>query len=69
MSESIPDRKGRHLDICLDNSLPVETGGTEEGRRLNRLLARVAGERGLAIGTGSIRVMLRHPEVADHFSL
>ena len=33
MSESIPARKGRHLDIYPDNSLPVETAST----RLNRI--------------------------------
>ena len=113
MSESLPLRKSRHLDICLDATSGVETGttgldgirmlhrsiplidfdqldlateflgyrlalpvmiscmtgGSEEGRRLNRLLAKVAGERKIAFGIGSIRVMISHPEVADHFAL
>jgi len=45
------------------------TGGSDEGRRLNKLLARVAGESRIAIGTGSIRVMLKHPETRSHFLL
>ena len=113
MQESLPDRKRRHLDVCLDESLDVEssdtgldrirlphravpsvnpedvdittdflgtrlkmpvmiscmTGGTDEGHRLNRLLAEIAGRRGLALGTGSFRVMLRHPETMKHFHL
>lgn len=45
------------------------TGGSDEGRRLNRLLARAAEELGIAIGTGSIRVMFRDPTTKDHFTL
>jgi len=113
MSEDLQERKQRHLDICLDRSISVEsgktglseitiphralpeidtdsisigtsflgftlkrpvmiscmTGGTEEGRSLNRMLAGIAGDAGLAIGTGSLRVMLRHPETRSHFEL
>jgi len=113
MGESLVDRKQKHLDVCLDESDPVEsgrtglaeiglphrslpethadridlsteflgyrlklpvmiscmTGGSEDGRRLNRLLAQAAEETGLAIGTGSIRVMLRHPDTKSHFDL
>lgn len=45
------------------------TGGSDEGRKLNRLLVEIAGNRGLAVGTGSMRVMLRHPETRSHFEL
>ena len=45
------------------------TGGTEEGKRLNRLLTQCANDVGFAIGTGSIRVMLRHPERQEDFAL
>ena len=45
------------------------TGGTEEGRQLNRLLARIAGERRIAFGLGSMRVMLRHPEKIGDFAM
>ena len=112
-AESLPRRKTRHLNVCLDECLGVETGvtrldeialphcavprcspgdvrlgtrflgydlalpvmiscmtgGSEEGRRLNRLLAEAAGEHGLAFGLGSIRVMLRHPETKAHFTM
>ena len=113
MSKDLQERKQKHLDICLDRSLCVEsgdtgfsaislphralpeidsgaisletpflgyrlrlpvmiscmTGGSDNGRKLNRLLAGIAGESGLAIGTGSIRVMLRHPETRSHFEM
>lgn len=109
----VQKRKQRHLDICLDKSLEIEsgntgldeisipyrplpeidtrlittkcsflnhalripvmiscmTGGSEKGRKLNRMLARVASEAGIAIGTGSIRVMLHNPETRSHFQL
>lgn len=45
------------------------TGGSDEGRRLNRILADVASQTGIAIGTGSIRVMLQRPETRSHFQL
>jgi len=113
MSDQLQERKQKHLDICLDKSVSVEsgdtrlseislkhralpeihaagvslatgflgymlkmpvmiscmTGGSEEGRHFNNLLARIAGDSGLAIGTGSIRVMLRHTETTSHFEL
>lgn len=106
-------RKQRHLDICLDKALKIEsgnthlgeisipyrplpeidtrlittgcdflnhalripvmiscmTGGSDEGRKLNRILASVASEAKIAIGTGSIRVMLNRPETRSHFQL
>ena len=111
MGEDIRGRKRKHLEICLDESLGVETGetgldaiglrhmtmpgtnpaaidlsteflghrlmlpvliscmtgGSEEGRRLNALLAETAGREGIAIGTGSIRVMIEHPETRPDF--
>jgi len=45
------------------------TGGSEKGRNLNRTLAEVASKAGIAIGTGSIRVMLHHGETRSHFQL
>ncbi len=106
-------RKQKHLDVCLDRALPVDsgntrlsdiqlphralpetdiagislstsflgyelksplliscmTGGSPEGNRLNRLLAEAAGKHGIAVGTGSIRVMLTHPETRSDFEL
>jgi isopentenyl-diphosphate delta-isomerase type 2 len=43
------------------------TGGSEGGFRANRLLASAAGELGIPVGVGSIRVLLSHPELAEHF--
>jgi isopentenyl-diphosphate Delta-isomerase len=45
------------------------TGGTPEARSLNRALAEVAQARGLAMGLGSGRVLLEHPEVQDTFDV
>ncbi len=54
-------------------SMPVfissMTGGSAEGYRVNRLLARVAQESGIPVGTGSIRILFRKPDVIDHFML
>ena len=113
MKTTLPNRKQRHLQVCLDRTIQVEsgntglcsidlprssipriasesvdlstpflgyrlrlpvmiscmTGGSSDGLKLNRLLARSAAEHGLAIGTGSIRVMLHHPETRPHFEL
>jgi len=45
------------------------TGGTQEARRLNRTLAGVAQAHRLAMGLGSGRVLLEHPEVVDTFDV
>jgi len=45
------------------------TGGTDEARRINRNLARVAQELGLALGLGSGRVLLEHPELLSSFAV
>ncbi|HXM53815.1 MAG TPA: type 2 isopentenyl-diphosphate Delta-isomerase [Candidatus Dormibacteraeota bacterium] len=45
------------------------TGGTPEARQLNRTLAEVAQARGLAMGLGSGRVLLEHPEVLGTFDV
>lgn len=43
------------------------TGGIEEGRRINRILAEAAETLGLAMGVGSQRVALLNPDVADTY--
>lgn len=53
------------LPLCISSM----TGGSDAGYRLNAELAEVAAETGIPLGMGSIRVLLRHPELADHFRL
>lgn len=45
------------------------TGGSDEGFRVNRNLARAAGERRIPVGLGSIRVLHRHPELFEQFHI
>jgi len=45
------------------------TGGTDEGARINRRLARVAARHGLAMGLGSARALLEYPETKAHFAV
>ena len=45
------------------------TGGTAEAREINQTLAEVAQSAGLAMGLGSGRVLLEHPEVEDTFDV
>lgn len=45
------------------------TGGSDEGFRVNRDLATVASELGIAVGMGSIRILLERPELIEHFEL
>ncbi|HXW51113.1 MAG TPA: type 2 isopentenyl-diphosphate Delta-isomerase [Candidatus Acidoferrales bacterium] len=58
---------GRTLAVPL--LISCMTGGTEEARRINRNLALVAQDLGLALGLGSGRVLLEHPELIDSFSV
>jgi isopentenyl-diphosphate delta-isomerase len=58
---------GRRLRVPL--LISSMTGGTDEARRINRTLAGVAQEAGLAMGLGSGRVLLEHPEVLDTFDV
>ena len=53
--------------LALPIMISCMTGGSEDGRRLNGILAEAAGRTGIAIGTGSIRVMMEHPETKPHF--
>jgi len=45
------------------------TGGTPEARAINRVLARVAQEHGLAMGLGSARALLEAPQLLDTFAV
>ncbi|MCK5737384.1 MAG: type 2 isopentenyl-diphosphate Delta-isomerase, partial [Spirochaetaceae bacterium] len=59
------------LSYALKSPLMIScmTGGSSEGYILNRILAEAANKHGLAIGTGSIRVLMAHPETRSHFEL
>jgi isopentenyl-diphosphate delta-isomerase len=58
---------GRRLAAPL--LISCMTGGTPEARRINRRLASVAQERGLAMGLGSGRALIESPESADTFEV
>ena len=45
------------------------TGGSDEGYRLNKELARAAQQARIPVGMGSIRILFRKPEVFEHFRL
>lgn len=45
------------------------TGGTDEAAKINRRLARAAQETGIAMGLGSQRAALEHPELAASFQV
>ncbi len=58
---------GRGLDAPF--LISCMTGGTAEARRLNHVLATVAQERKFAMGLGSGRALLEHPELIDTFDV
>jgi isopentenyl-diphosphate delta-isomerase len=45
------------------------TGGTNEGEKINRNLARAAQELGIGMGVGSQRAMIENPKVSSSFSV
>jgi isopentenyl-diphosphate delta-isomerase len=45
------------------------TGGTEEAARINRTLAAAAQASGIAMGVGSQRAAIEHPELAETFKV
>lgn len=56
---------GRRLGAPL--LISSMTGGTEQAREINRNLAAAAQRHGLAMGVGSTRAAVAHPELADSF--
>jgi isopentenyl-diphosphate delta-isomerase len=58
---------GRELRAPL--VISCMTGGTEQAERINMRLAAAAQERGLAMGLGSCRVLLEHPDVLPTFAV
>ncbi len=78
LHRSLPEINTEDIDIKCDFlghqlSAPLliscMTGGSEEGYHLNKILAKAAQQRGLAVGTGSLRILLAKPEVTHHFRL
>jgi isopentenyl-diphosphate Delta-isomerase len=61
------DLFGRHLAAPL--LVSCMTGGTPAAREINRRLARVAQQRGLAMGLGSGRALIESPESLDSFDV
>lgn len=59
------------LDRSLRAPLLISsmTGGTEETGHINKILAMAAQDRGWAMGLGSMRVALEHPEVFHTFQV
>jgi len=56
---------GKHLAAPL--LISSMTGGTEQAGQINRTLAAAAEQTGVAMGLGSKRAALEHPELADTF--
>jgi len=65
------DLRTRFLERELDAPVLIScmTGGTEQARVINCRLAVAAQQRGLAMGLGSCRVLLEHPEVLPTFAV
>jgi len=61
------DVLGRRLAAPL--LISSMTGGTPEAKAINRTLAEVAQASGLAMGLGSGRALLEHPDVQDTFDV
>jgi isopentenyl-diphosphate delta-isomerase len=59
------DVLGRSLDAPL--LITGMTGGADRAREINRTLAEVAQEYGLAFGVGSQRALMEEPELADTY--
>jgi isopentenyl-diphosphate delta-isomerase len=58
---------GRHLKAPL--LISSMTGGTDEAAVINRTLATAAQESGIAMGLGSQRAAIEHPELATTFQV
>ena len=76
--DSLPELSVDHIDMSttflgkpMDAPLLITgmTGGTDKAARINRDLATVADEFGLAMGVGSQRAMAEQPQLADSFQI
>jgi isopentenyl-diphosphate Delta-isomerase len=57
------------LPVAMPIFISCMTGGSAEGFRVNRNLALAAGQAGIPVGLGSIRVLHRHPELFEQFHI
>ncbi len=76
LNNSIPDLAIEDIDLSIQflgktmqyplliNSL---TGGTEQAKEINRMLAATAGRFGLAMAVGSMTIAIEEPELKDSF--
>ncbi len=55
--------------LALPFFISCMAGGSPSGARANRNFARAAQHAGIPVGLGSIRILLRMPEVLDHFHM
>jgi isopentenyl-diphosphate Delta-isomerase len=76
MHEALPELNAAAIDTSLSLFgkrlgapllISSMTGGTEQARAINRNLAEAAQAAGLAMGVGSTRAAVEHPELADSF--
>jgi isopentenyl-diphosphate Delta-isomerase len=76
--DALPDLDEGHLDtscVLFGKKLRAPlviaamTGGTDEAGRVNRELARLAEERGVAFGLGSQRAMVKRPDARESYSV
>lgn len=58
---------GKHLQVPL--LISSMTGGTEQAAQINSILAEAAQVTGIAMGLGSQRAAIEHPELADTFQV
>jgi isopentenyl-diphosphate delta-isomerase len=78
LHQALPELNIEEIDLsCRFFDKPLKapfmiasmTGGADTARKLNRGLAEVAANQGIAFGVGSQRIMLRHPEMTEDFAV
>jgi isopentenyl-diphosphate delta-isomerase len=78
LHDAIPDRSLDEIDLAVELfgrklQAPIlissMTGGTPEAQEINHALASVAQKCGFAMGVGSQRAMLLHPELTDTYRI
>lgn len=76
LHDALPDRSLDEIDLSVEFlgrklQAPIlvssMTGGTDEAHEVNQALAAMAQKCGFAMGVGSQRAMLLHPELADTY--